>query len=751
MLEGTLMPQTVQTLSSVLAITFIGTKHLPTDWLSCTFQVWWDIVYEALKWLQENNVNYEDIKICHERMDALLKDGIPGEIEVMIHYQESDDAAVWEREGYTMNEQVEDEGEPLDVINVIRIETELRLCTEMDVPEDVATTPDESKHPRQDDNGDVLPLHVLGVVDVDQTKVSTTELMAQALANLNDETQEGGYVVHHGITPIRDFTTPLNTATTQNPLRAAFPMLFPYGMGTIEADHPMKMRRKDFECDSLALSSITVADLQNAAAEEVWQQPISNAWVWALCHHVTAANGHVLGSDNACAGYHSMIWGMCLLLGGLSLWLTINPVDLHDPIAQVFAGKKIDLNHFNSQLGPDSNRHAENIAMNPYAAAWYFDLTIHTILETLFSIRNHGNRTLSDVGILGCVAVYFRVVEAQGRGTLHMHMLLWLANTPNLNDMQALLQQELFCEVIRNYIQANIWAHLDDLTEEHLITMLRENQLAYSQPHDPCISGWEERTHALEQQLRDGLVCKRRVPWPLSDVDFVDEHGNWGPQRMHGYINAYCPTLLTTLQCNNDLKINTNGADTKDMAFYITAYAMKKQKKSHNLSVLMATALPYHIDNPKYDDMHEWNRLLLYWCINVINWEAELSGPQVMSYLMGYGDTFTSHNYTPLYTGPLFSMVKQMFPELCGHTTERYAYHSTSQEIERTDGDDNNDIITLFCSRRGELYTCTQMQDYLQRGLELEDLSLLSFVCDTWEEQYTPDAKVTAQTSATRG
>ncbi|KAI6138054.1 hypothetical protein BKA82DRAFT_3926188, partial [Pisolithus tinctorius] len=80
MLEGTLMPQTVQTLSSVLVITFIGTKHLLTDWLSHTFRVRQDIVYEALKWLQENNVNYEDIKICHEHMDALLKDGIPGEI-----------------------------------------------------------------------------------------------------------------------------------------------------------------------------------------------------------------------------------------------------------------------------------------------------------------------------------------------------------------------------------------------------------------------------------------------------------------------------------------------------------------------------------------------------------------------------------------------------------------------------------------------------------------------------------------------
>ena len=39
MLEGSLLPQGVETLSSVLAITLIGTHKLPNDWLSRTFRV----------------------------------------------------------------------------------------------------------------------------------------------------------------------------------------------------------------------------------------------------------------------------------------------------------------------------------------------------------------------------------------------------------------------------------------------------------------------------------------------------------------------------------------------------------------------------------------------------------------------------------------------------------------------------------------------------------------------------------------
>jgi len=125
------------------------------------------------------------------------------------------------------------------------------------------------------------------------------------------------------------------------------------------------------------------------------------------------------------------------------------------------------------------------------------------------------------------------------------------------------------------------------------------------------------------------------------------------------------------MRCNNDIKINTNGRDTKDVTFYITAYATKKQKKTHNLSALIATALPYHSANPQYEEIRERNCLLLYRCMNVINRETELSGPQVVSYIMGYGDNYTSHNYSPLYTALLMSTLKLLFPEISKHNKSR--------------------------------------------------------------------------------
>ena len=37
---------------------------------------------------------------------------------------------------------------------------------------------------------------------------------------------------------------------------------------------------------------------------------------------------------------------MCMMKGPPSLWITINPSDTRDPIAQVFAGEKIDMDDF---------------------------------------------------------------------------------------------------------------------------------------------------------------------------------------------------------------------------------------------------------------------------------------------------------------------------------------------------------------------------------------------------------------------
>jgi hypothetical protein len=77
---------------------------------------------------------------------------------------------------------------------------------------------------------------------------------------------------------------------------------------------------------------------------------------------------------------------MTAMNGPPSLWITINPSDTNDPIAQVFTGADIDLDNFSSTAGPDANKRATTIAGDPYAAAKFFRFMIEAMFEELFGI-----------------------------------------------------------------------------------------------------------------------------------------------------------------------------------------------------------------------------------------------------------------------------------------------------------------------------------------------------------------------------
>ena len=136
--------------------------------------------------------------------------------------------------------------------------------------------------------------------------------------------------------------------------------------------------------------------------------------------------------------------------------MTINLMDYEDPIAQIFAEEDIDMDFFSELVGPDSCRRAKNVAKDPFASAFFFNFIIQTTLETLLGVRCSQHQVESQMGIFGRVNAYFGVVEAQGRGSLHIHMLVWLKNAPNAEEMLELLTQSSFRDKIANFIEHNI-------------------------------------------------------------------------------------------------------------------------------------------------------------------------------------------------------------------------------------------------------------------------------------------------------
>ena len=310
------------------------------------------------------------------------------------------------------------------------------------------------------------------------------------------------------------------------------------------------MRRKNFEAEAHMLSTITPAKLEQARIEEEKKLRISDPAVCLLRKHVQATGGRVMGSNQSHYQLCSQMWSTAIYLSPPSLWITINPCDLHDPIAQIFAGENIDMNKFSTHMGPNKDKRARNIAQDPYAAAKFFHFLIKTVLETLFGIEVTPFQIHAKKGIYGCVSAYFGAVESQGRGSLHLHLIVWLKNALTSDEMQELLKDDRFREHIWAFLHANIHAYAPGFETVETVKNIPNNiDIAYSWPPHPDNKDYKEQIQLYETHVARAKQvhtcepcrciiydsqgqpkCKRRAPFEHAKEEYVDEAGNWAPK-----------------------------------------------------------------------------------------------------------------------------------------------------------------------------------------------------------------------------
>jgi hypothetical protein len=107
---------------------------------------------------------------------------------------------------------------------------------------------------------------------------------------------------------------------------------------------------------------------------------------------------------------------------------------------------------------------------------------------------------------------------------------------------------------------------------------------------------------------------------------------------------------------------------------YILLYATKKQGQTFSLSTVVTKVLHQHAERNDYlDSLLERQRLLVFRIVHAINREQELSAPMVMSYLMGWGDTYMSHQYSSVFWQNFRSELMRAFPALKNMDDTRYS------------------------------------------------------------------------------
>ncbi len=107
-----------------------------------------------------------------------------------------------------------------------------------------------------------------------------------------------------------------------------------------------------------------------------------------------------------------------------------------------------------------------------------------------------------------------------------------------------------------------------------------------------------------------------------------------------------------------------NGAETNSITWYITNYATKKQQRSSNISALLAESHAFRVKDKRNSDTKEASKRLIQGCANTLTRDREFSSPEIMSYLMGWGDRYQSHTYIPIYWDTIVRTLKERFPEI---------------------------------------------------------------------------------------
>lgn len=190
------------------------------------------------------------------------------------------------------------------------------------------------------------------------------------------------------------------------------------------------------------------------------------------------------------------------------LWITINPYNSHDPIAQVLAGEKVDMDVLLQTICLSKEKRAQNIAADPYAVANFFHFTIQTIFLTLFGVEVTPYQVKSLVGVFGHIKSYFGTVKSQVCGSLHLHLLAWLQNTPPANEMEQALKSEDFKEGVRKFISANFRAYLPGLESAESVKAIPNNtRVAWSHPPNPDANNYDKQVDNLELQV----VCVKQL------------------------------------------------------------------------------------------------------------------------------------------------------------------------------------------------------------------------------------------------
>jgi hypothetical protein len=202
-----------------------------------------------------------------------------------------------------------------------------------------------------------------------------------------------------------------------------------------------KVKRENFDAVAAQFATVSASaihtvseriskgDFQTSNSEE-------ESRVLALMKQVNLISSHVQGSPQSKLVMRNEIRGLMIDKGLPSFYITINPADVYNPLVRFLAGDEIDIDNLTADsLSNVYKDQSILIAQNPAVAAEFFNVFIKAFIAAILGYDPKQLNT--EGGILGVVNAYYGTVDAQGRGSLHCHMVVWVEGGLNPNEIKA--------------------------------------------------------------------------------------------------------------------------------------------------------------------------------------------------------------------------------------------------------------------------------------------------------------------------
>ncbi|KAI3644906.1 hypothetical protein MP228_011070 [Amoeboaphelidium protococcarum] len=379
----------------------------------------------------------------------------------------------------------------------------------------------------------------------------------------------------------------------------------------------------------LDISKITDEQVAEAMELEQLNKPLpDNHPLKGLKRIVQLIGSHLEYDETTGLRCKSEIFSTNILLGISRLFVTVSPADSYNPMAFAFSTEDFSPDVFYSDHLTDKAFRAKLANETPVSLAIFFNQIVSILLRCLFKTDITGESH----GILGQCLAHYGMVQCQNRGTLHIHLQLWIAGWPSPDDLVMQLQRDVrMQQEIISYIDSIITRDRPPKTWSDAECQVRD--VSYQLPLDPRQANYDElepqwiHAAADEYQLHHcTFTCHKyndeecRFDKPDLEIavsSFDPQTAMINMSCSDVWLNNFNKFILLFINSNTDIQICQNLKESLAITYYVTNYITKVDDGIANQFSIIQSAKQSLIDKPPttgiedFDDLHNSARNLL--------------------------------------------------------------------------------------------------------------------------------------------